>query len=146
MEPTYPPRTTVAYDPSRTSPIIGDVVLFRMPENALERGCGDNPPPQHACQESRSGLSATLALGRVVGVGGDSLAFKEGDVVLNGQLQRETSTKPCGDGPVCTFQAPIVVPGGAYYVLYDNRAMLDDSRVWGAIPRAAILGTVTGIR
>jgi signal peptidase I len=144
MEPTYPPRSTVTYNPARTSPIVGDVVLFRMPLNALERGCGENPPPFHACQSSAPGLSATVTMGRVVGVAGDSLAFKEGNPILNGALQQESSTKPCGNGPVCNFSQPIVVPSDSYYILYDNRAMLDDSRVWGAVPQAAIVGTVTG--
>ena len=146
MEPTYPPHVTVSYNPTRTNPSVGEAVVFHMPLNALERGCGDNPPPQHACQESAPGLSTTLSLGRVVGVGGDALAFSEGSVIRDGQLQHEASTEPCGNGPVCSFSDPIVVPGGYYYVLYDNRAQLDDSRVWGAVPQAAIVGTVTGVR
>jgi signal peptidase I len=144
MEPSYPPRTTVLYDPTRTTPAVGEVVVFRLPVNAIERGCADNPPPQHACQDAEAELSQTLALGRVVGVAGESLAFDEGNVIRNGQLQSEPSTVACGNGPVCTFTGAITVPEDSYYILYDNRAQLDDSRVWGAVPQNAILGVVTG--
>ncbi len=140
MEPTYQPYATVIYNPQELTPGVGDVVVFKLPSGALEGSCGDNPPPQHACQEAAPGLSTTLALGRVVATSGDTVAFHEGDVILNGSARGESFTKPCGSGPVCTFPAPITVPAGSYYILNDDRSQLSDSRVWGAVPQAAIVG------
>jgi signal peptidase I len=146
MEPTYKPYVKLHYNPSETTPAVAQVVVFRLPVAAIEGSCGDNPPPGHACQEASSELSSTLTLGRVVAVGGDSVAFQEGNTVLNGSPQAESSfTSPCGSGPVCNFSSPITVPAGDYYILYDNRSQVNDSRVWGAVPQAAIAGVVDGV-
>jgi signal peptidase I len=145
MEPTYKPYVKVYYDTDDTTPTVDQVVVFRLPTAAVEGSCGDNPPPGHACQEAAPGLSSTLALGRVVAVGGESVAFQEGNVIRNGQPQSESFTSPCGSGPVCTFSDPITVPQGSYYVLYDNRSQVEDSRVWGALSQAAIVGVVNGV-
>jgi signal peptidase I len=145
MEPTFKPYTKVYYDPSDTTPTADQVVVFHLPAGAMEGSCGDNPPPGHACQEAAAGLSSTVTLGRVVAVGGDAVAFQEGNVIRNGRSQAESFTEPCGSGPVCTFSDPITVPGGSYYIVYDNRSQLDDSRVWGAVPQAAIVGVVNGV-
>jgi signal peptidase I len=34
----------------------------------------------------------------------------------------------------------VVVPPNAYYVLGDNRANSDDSRVWGFVPASDLIG------
>jgi signal peptidase I len=145
MEPTYKPYAKVYYDPKDTSPTDDQVVVFHLPTGSIEGSCGDNPPPGHACQEAAPGLSETLALGRVVALGGEAVAFQEGNVIRNGRQQEEPFTKACGSGPVCTFADPITVPSGSYYIAYDNRSQLDDSRVWGAVPQAAIVGVVNGV-
>jgi signal peptidase I len=145
MEPTYKPYVKLYYDTGDTTPAVDQVVVFRMPTAAIEGSCGENPPPGHACQEAAPGLSSTLALGRVVAGGGESVAFQEGNVIRNGQPQNESFTSPCGSGPVCTFSDPITVPQGSYYILFDNRSQVDDSRVWGAVPQAAIVGVVNGV-
>jgi signal peptidase I len=146
MEPTYKPYVKLHYNTGETTPAVTQVVVFRLPAAAIEGSCGDNPPPGHACQEATSELSSTLDLGRVVAVGGDSVAFQEGNTVLNGSLQAESSfTNSCGSGPVCNFSSPITVPAGDYYILYDNRSQVNDSRVWGAVPQAAIVGVVDGV-
>lgn len=146
MEPTYKPYVKLYYDQQDTTPKPGQVVIFNLPSAALEGRCGDNPPPQHACQEAASGLSGTNAAGRVVAVGGESAAFQEGNTIRDAQLQSESSfTKPCGNVPLCNFPDPITVPQGSYYILYDDRNEVDDSRVWGAVPQAAIVGVVNGV-
>ncbi len=77
---------------------------------------------------------------------GDHVAFYEGIAVLNGQQQSEPFTKPCNGAPLCNFSVPITVPQGAYYILFDNRPEAHDSRLWGAVPQAAIVGTVTAVK
>jgi signal peptidase I len=145
MEPTYKPYAKLYYDPGDSMPTAGQIVVFHPPEGALEGSCGENAPPQHACREATAKLASTLDLGRVVAVGGNSVAFQEGDTILDGSLQNESAfTNACGKGPACSFSAPITVPAGAYYILYDNRGALDDSRIWGAVPQAGIVGVVNG--
>jgi len=36
--------------------------------------------------------------------------------------------------------APVTVPRGQYFMMGDNRAVSDDSRYWGTLPRANIIG------
>jgi signal peptidase I len=42
--------------------------------------------------------------------------------------------------PACTFPRTITVPAGHVYLLGDNRGASDDSRFWGAVPVAQVLG------
>ena len=62
----------------------------------------------------------------------------------NGVRATEPSIAPCGPGAACSFPTPVRVPPGEYYVLADNRGMSDDSRFWGPVPTAWIIGTVVG--
>jgi signal peptidase I len=144
MEPTYPINKVIEYDPARTNPARGEVVVFQLPVGALEGSCGNHQQGGEACQIAKPGDSGSLAIGRVIALGGESVAFKEGNAYVNGQLQNEPWMKQCEDIAVCTFQIPITVPPSSYYIVYDNRSELDDSRVWGALPQAAIVGVVEG--
>jgi signal peptidase I len=144
MEPTYPAGKTVKYDPANTTPARGQVVVFKLPSGALEGSCGVQPPPGQACQIVGPGYSESLAIGRVGALAGESIAFKEGNAIVNGQLQNEPWMKQCEDLATCTFPKPLTVPAGSYYIVYDNRGELDDSRVWGALPQTAIVGVVDG--
>jgi signal peptidase I len=75
-------------------------------------------------------------LKRVIGVPGDRVAIERGSVWVNGAVL---------DEPYVRFRdrrsaRPVVVPRDAYYVLGDNRAASDDSRSWGFVPAADVLG------
>jgi signal peptidase I len=142
MEPTYPIEKVVTYDPARTTPARGEVVVFKLPQGALEGSCGNPPQGGSACQIAKPEYSESLEIGRVAALAGESIAFQEGNAVVNGQLQSEPWMKQCENIAVCTFPSPITVPSNSYYIVYDNRGELDDSRVWGALPQAAIVGTV----
>jgi signal peptidase I len=144
MEPTYPPEKVVTYNPADTTPTRGQVVVFQLPASAIQGSCGSRPEPGEPCQVSQPGNSGALAIGRVAALAGESISFNEGNAVVNGQLQSEPWMKQCEDIAVCTFQNPITVPSDSYYIVYDNRGELDDSRVWGALPQAGIVGTVEG--
>jgi signal peptidase I len=146
MEPTYKPGTILTYDPSRTTPSVGDVVVFHLPAGAHEGSCGDEMQPHEACQTAAPGLTSALALGRVVAGPGDRLAIVEGIAVVNGQQRSEPFTEPCNEKPLCNFSVPLTVPQDSYYVLSDNRPEAHDSRLWGALPRAGIVGVVTATR
>jgi signal peptidase I len=73
---------------------------------------------------------------RVVGLPGERVEVRDGVVTINGRTLPE---------PYVRFRdrrsaPPLVVPPHAYYVLGDNRAESDDSRNWGALQRADVVG------
>ena len=65
--------------------------------------------------------------------------MRDGHVVRNGVQQREPFVNPCGAGPDCNL-GTITVPAGHYFMMGDNRGASDDSRYWGPVPRAWIIG------
>jgi signal peptidase I len=73
---------------------------------------------------------------RVIGLPGDSIAIANGIVSIDGAALRETS-RVARDA---TNMPMLHVPAGAYFVLGDNRGDSDDSRMFGAVPRAAVIG------
>ena len=79
---------------------------------------------------------------RVVAGPGDLISLVDGHVVRNGVRESDAYIAPCGPGSSCSFPTPVRVPAGEYYVLGDNRGSSDDSRFWGPVPAAWIIGTV----
>ncbi len=143
MEPTYRFGAKVYYDPTRTHPRIGDVIIFYLPRGGRNSSCGTVMEGQKACAVAKPGLTKTLAIKRVVGLPGDTIAIRHGRVIRNGRPEPEPRTLGCGSEAGCEFPTAIAVPAGAYYVMSDNRALShEDSRLWGAVPQAAIVGTV----
>jgi signal peptidase I len=145
MEPTYKFGTEVYYDPTRTHPQVGEVVVFYLPVGGTDSACGTVMEGRRACAVAKPGLTSMLAVKRVVGLPGDTIAIREGRVIRNGQPESEPPTIHCGSEPGCEFPEAIAVPAGSYYVMADNRQLYhEDSRLWGAVPQAAIVGTVEG--
>jgi signal peptidase I len=73
---------------------------------------------------------------------GDTVAIVNGRAVVNGVTQNEPYIAPCAGSTTCNFPTPVRVPAGDYYMLGDNRGTSDDSRFWGPVPAAWIIGTV----
>lgn len=80
---------------------------------------------------------------RVVALPGDTLDFKDGKVIVNGQ-EIEEDYLSAGTYTMAPFgwQGEIRIPEGHYYVLGDNRGNSSDSRVFGPVPENAIEGKV----
>lgn len=149
MEPTFQPETKIYYDPTRTHPKVGDVIVFYLPAGGKEGACGEAMIGGRACSVPEPGMTQAklTSFKRVVGLPGDTIAIHEGHVIRNGQPEAEPPVTPCGkDEKVeCEFPTPITVPAGDYFVLADSRGLpKEDSRIFGPVPQEYILGTVEG--
>jgi signal peptidase I len=75
---------------------------------------------------------------RVLGVPGDLVSIRDGQVYINGQLVEERYV-PRGYQDADSYP-PVRVREGHYYVLGDHRNASNDSRSWGLVPRKYIYG------
>ena len=75
---------------------------------------------------------------RVLGVPGDLVSIRDGQVYINGQLVEERYV-PRGYQDADSYP-PVRVRDGHYYVLGDHRNASNDSRSWGLVPRKYIYG------
>lgn len=76
---------------------------------------------------------------RVIGKGGDELAFHDGYVYRNGEKLEEAYIK---EPMEFSMDGTYVVPEGMVFVMGDNRNHSSDSRFIGAVPLDHVLGTV----
>jgi signal peptidase I len=73
---------------------------------------------------------------RVVGLPGERIEVRAGTVTINGRALAE----PYVGFPDRRNSPAVTVPPGAFYVLGDNRADSDDSRNWGVVRDADLVG------
>lgn len=75
---------------------------------------------------------------RVIGLPGDWVSIKNGQVYVNGKLMKEPYVPSAYLGDqTCT---PVHVAPKHYYVLGDHRVFSNDSRDWGTVDRKYIYG------
>lgn len=102
--------------PSADGPVAGQMVVFHSPEDGK------------------------LTLKRVAGAVGQTLAIRDGALHVDGTLVAEAYVDPREtDG---TFYHRVTVPAGHLFVLGDNRANSIDSRHYGFVPTAGVVGTI----
>jgi len=124
-------------------PGVGDVVVFHPPADANAGQCGDRHSggaTKRPCAQSGPGVDSETFIKRVVAVGGDTLAIRNGRVIRNGRLADEPFIQPCAGGSGCDFPEPIRIPKGYVFLMGDNRGSSDDSRFWGPIPVSRVIG------
>jgi signal peptidase I len=126
-----------------SSPSVGDIVVFNPPAGADEEQCGapaqgeGTPVP---CARPVSKKSSETFIKRVVAVGGDTLAIRNGHAIRNGKRASEPFIASCGGGADCNFPHAITVPKGYVFLMGDNRGESDDSRFWGPVPVSWVIG------
>jgi signal peptidase I len=103
-------------------PRRGEIVVLKTPEGA-EEACGQ---------------SGTFVK-RIIGLPGERVAMRAGDVYINGTLLDERSyLSESRQGS----QSGSWYAGPGYFVLGDNRASSCDSRQWGSVAREDLIGPV----
>jgi signal peptidase I len=130
-----------------SSPHIGDIVVFHPPRNYND-GCadpdeGENASGQYAasaCKVAWRQPSSQTFIKRVVGLPGDHLSIRNGHVIRNGKREPDAYIVQCAGDAACNFPQTITVPRGEYYMMGDNRPDSEDSRFWGPVPRAWVIG------
>lgn len=115
----------------------GDVIVFRVPPD----------------------VSLYPLLKRVVGLPGDTLSISGDRLYVNGRPLNELYLRHA-DGSVAptepaetygessspwSLTTPYTVPPGRYFVMGDNRTNSNDSRYWGTVARADIIGRVFAV-
>ncbi len=155
MEPTLKPGQRILVNRfSHTiggDPKLGDITVFRPPSGAEEDSgggqCGKTgegpsydfgPASTQSCSHPTRERAKATFVKRLVGLPGDRIEIREGHVIRNGRRASEPFADGCAD-PACDL-APIRIPAGEYFFMGDNRDNSNDSRFWGPVPRAWIIG------
>jgi len=108
-------------------------------------------PDGGACEAPIREESKIKLIERIVGGPGDEIYIREGHVYrkLNGSgefiRESDSYTRGCGAHPDCNFPHPITIPSKHWFLMGDNRGESNDSRFWGPVPTAWIVGAVTQV-
>lgn len=120
----YPDRPVVS--PINGTPPRGDIVVFKAPPLARIR-CG----------------AGGDWIARIIGLPGEKWSERSGYVFINGTKLNEPYVA-ASNRDFRTIPA-VTIPPGRYFVLGDNRSSSCDSRAWGTVRRADIIGEVTKV-
>ena len=120
---------TLSYDLRIQQPGAEGQALFDLALHPIERG-------DVIAFGRGTGDDSRIYLKRVIGLPGETVSIERGVVSIDGSIVAPDYEASRDD----TDMAPLKVPAGAYFVLGDNRGDSDDSRAFGPVPAAAIIG------
>lgn len=106
--------------PGFSKPKRGDIIVFRAPEDRKKD-----------------------FIKRLIGLSGEKVEIKFGDIYVNGQLVADPIIKNIyyyNRGSYGEVNKSITVPSGYYFVLGDNSGSSSDSRFWGFVPQNDVIG------
>lgn len=100
------------------APARGDVVVFRYPSNP-----------------------AVFYIKRVIGLPGETVSIDHGVVtIISASGEKTALSEPYIVNDDATYTNDVSLLPGEYFVMGDNRPNSSDSRIWGPLPRANIIG------
>ena len=105
---------------SNLSKFKNDIVVFNVPDQLIKAGYEVD----------------TALIKRVIGVPGDKVEVKEGNLYLNDIVQ----DKYISDKNINYSIGPFIVPAESLWVMGDNRNNSMDSHIWGFLPYKKIIG------
>lgn len=102
------------------SPARGEVIVFRYP-----------------------GDTSVFYIKRIIGLPGESVSITHGNVAIKTTLGETLAlTEPYIVNEDATYTKNVTLGKDEYFVMGDNRPNSSDSRVWGVLPKADIIGRV----
>ena len=103
-----------------SSKIKDQIIVFEAPDQLIEAGYKAN----------------TALIKRVVGIPGDKIQIKEGQLFINDSIQDKYSF----DQGIKYSIGPLIVPDKSLWVMGDNRNNSMDSHIWGFLPFNKVIG------
>jgi signal peptidase I len=151
MEPTLAINQRVLVDRiGFSSPHVGEIAVFHPPEGAEQEECGPTPHVikmgEAPCDAPVPKESSVNFIKRIVAGPGDEIFIKEGHVYRKAAgkstfvREQDSYIRACGESPECNFPTAIRIPPDHWFMMGDNRGESDDSRFWGPVPAAWIIG------
>lgn len=128
MKPTLMEGDLILVDKAiykKSEPKRGDVIVFIYPEDTKKK-----------------------FVMRLVGLPGETVEIKNGEVLINGIILSEpsfTNKYYYNRGNYAKEGQPIKIPADSYFVLGDNSSLSKDSRYWGFVPKKYLIGKVNKI-
>lgn len=123
MSPTLQVGDYVLVDATRYSsdtPKLNDVVVFKFPKSP-----------------------DVLYVKRVIAGGGQTVTLKNGQVYVDGSILDQSYVYPPNSFRTRKLNQTFQVPQGKLFVMGDNRDNSNDSRYWGFVPVANVVGQVS---
>ena len=105
---------------SNLSIFRNNIIVFNVPEQLIKAGYETD----------------TALIKRVIGVPGDKVEVKEGNLYLNDIAQDNYIT----DKNIKYSIGPLIIPEQSFWVMGDNRNNSMDSHIWGFLPYENIIG------
>ncbi|HVQ57967.1 MAG TPA: signal peptidase I [Solirubrobacterales bacterium] len=126
----------------------GDTTTYTYPSESMEPSisyllgdeCKVAHPFTEPCPQPTAELSSQTFLKRIVALPGEELSIRDGLPIVNGKAVLADVIQRCSAVDLCKMPEPITIPPGHYFVMGDNSGSSSDSRWWGAVPRAGIIG------